>query len=116
MLGQAVERKHIDQLLAISGPDAIRDSRLLAQKEGIFIGITASATFTGALMTAEQAEPGSNILCMLPDTGERYLTTPLFEGIGTQINAEEKENAGPRQSISLIARHSDEAARKKLQS
>ena len=94
MLGQAVERKHIDQLLAISGPDAIRDSRLLAQKEGIFIGITASATFTGALMIAEQAEPGSNILCMLPDTGERYLTTPLFEGIGTQINAEEKENAG----------------------
>ena len=94
MLGQAVERKHIDQLLAISGPDAIRDSRLLAQKEGIFIGITASATFTGALMIAEQAEPGSNILCMLPDTGERYLTAPLFEGIGTQINAEEKENAG----------------------
>jgi cysteine synthase A len=94
LLGQAVERKHIDQLPAISGPDAIRDSRLLAQKEGIFIGITASATFTGALMIAEQAEPGSNILCMLPDTGERYLTTPLFEGIGTQINAEEKENAG----------------------
>jgi len=94
LLGQAVERKHIDQLLAISGPDAIRNSRLLAQKEGIFIGITASATFTGALMIAEQAEPGSNILCMLPDTGERYLTTPLFEGIGTQINAEEKENAG----------------------
>jgi cysteine synthase A len=94
LLGQAVERKHIDQLLAISGPDAIRNSRLLAQKEGIFIGITASATFTGALMIAEQAEPGSNILCMFPDTGERYLTTPLFEGIGTQINAEEKENAG----------------------
>ena len=94
MLGQAVERKHIDQLLAISGPDAIRNSRLLAQKEGIFTGITAGATFTGALMIAEQAEPSSNILCMLPDTGERYLTTPLFEGIGTQINAEEKENAG----------------------
>ena len=93
MLGQAVERKHIDQLLAISGPDAIRNSRLLAQKEGIFIGITASATFTGALMIAEQAEPGSNILCMLPDTGERYLTTPLFEGIGTQMNAEELEIA-----------------------
>jgi cysteine synthase A len=93
LLEQAVSRKHIDQLLAISGEDAIRNSRLLAQKEGIFTGITAGATFTGALIIAEQAEPGSNILCMLPDTGERYLTTPLFEGIGTEMNAEEIEIA-----------------------
>ncbi len=93
LLDQAVGRKHIDQLLAIAGPDAIRNSRLLAQKEGIFTGITAGATFTGALKIAEQAEPGSNILCMLPDTGERYLSTPLFEGIDIEMNTEEHEIA-----------------------
>ncbi|MEX0964872.1 MAG: cysteine synthase A [Pseudohongiellaceae bacterium] len=89
LVDQATSRKHIDQLLAIAGPDAIRNSKLLAQKEGIFTGITAGATFTGALMIAEQAEPGSNILCMLPDTGERYLSTPLFEGIDADMNEEE---------------------------
>lgn len=91
LVEQAVSRKHIDQLLAIAGPDAIRNSRLLAQKEGIFTGITAGATFTGALMVAEKAEPGSNILCMLPDTGERYLSTPLFEGIEVDMDGEESE-------------------------
>ncbi len=89
LVDQAVERKHIDQLVPVAGEDAIRNSRLLAQKEGIFTGITAGATFTGALKIAEQAEAGSNILCMLPDTGERYLTTPLFEGIDTEMNEEE---------------------------
>ncbi len=93
LLQQAVDRKHIDQLLAIAGPDAIRNSRLLAQKEGIFTGISAGATFTGALKIAEQAEAGSNILCMLPDTGERYLSTPLFEGIDIEMNEEEHEIA-----------------------
>ncbi len=91
LLEQAVARGHIDQLLAISGADAIRNSRLLAQKEGIFTGITAGATFTGALKIAELAEAGSNILCMLPDTGERYLSTPLFEGIEADMNADEKD-------------------------
>jgi cysteine synthase len=91
LLKEATDRNHIDQLLAISGADAIRNSKLLAQKEGIFTGITAGATFTGALQIAEQAEAGSNILCMLPDTGERYLTTPLFEGIDTDMNSEENE-------------------------
>ena len=61
---------------------------------GVAMSLTLQiSVFTGALMIAEQAEPSSNILCMLPDTGERYLSTPLFEGIGTQINAEERENA-----------------------
>lgn len=93
LVALAAARKHIDQLLAIPGADAIRNSRLLAQQEGIFTGITAGATFTGALMIAEKAEPGSNILCMLPDTGERYLSTPLFEGIDIEMSTEEQEIA-----------------------
>ncbi len=89
LVAQAVKRQHIDQLLPVSGEDAIRNARLLAQKEGIFTGITAGATFTAALKIAEQAAPGSTIVCMLPDTGERYLTTPLFEGIDAEMNDEE---------------------------
>ncbi|PCJ22375.1 MAG: cysteine synthase A [SAR86 cluster bacterium] len=91
LLSSVIDRKHIDQIIPIAGPDAINCSRQLAQQEGIFTGITAGATFAGALKIAEQAEPGSTILCMLPDTGERYLSTPLFEGIDTDMNAEELE-------------------------
>ena len=54
-------------------------------------GISAGATLAGALAVAENAEPGSNILCMLPDTGERYLSTPLFDGIMEDMNEEEVE-------------------------
>jgi cysteine synthase A len=61
----------------------------LAQKEGIFVGTSSGATFAGALQVAETAADGSNILCMLPDTGERYLSTPLFESIAEDMNEEE---------------------------
>jgi cysteine synthase A len=76
--GDSVDAKLIDRILAIAGPDALRCSRDLAQKEGIFVGITAGATFAGALAIAAESRPGSTLLCMLPDTGERYLSTPLF--------------------------------------
>ena len=66
----------IDQLLTIAGPDALRCSRDWRTKEGIFVGITAGATFAGALKVAPSAPTGANILCMLPDTGERYLSHP----------------------------------------
>ena len=89
LLQQAIARGHIDILMPVNGEEAIRNSRELAQKEGIFTGITGGATFTAALKIAQQAEPGSTILCMLPDTGERYLTTPLFAGIDTEMNADE---------------------------
>jgi cysteine synthase A len=56
---------------------------LLAHKEGIFAGISAGGTFAGALEVAKSAAPGSVVLAMLPDTGERYLSTPLFEGVNT---------------------------------
>ena len=64
-------------------------AKKLAQKEGIFTGISGGATFAVALQVAERATPGSVILCMLPDTGERYMTTPLFEGIAEEMDEEE---------------------------
>jgi cysteine synthase len=85
----AVAMKVIDRILAITGPDAIKCSKDLATKEGIFVGITSGATFAGALKIAAEADKGSNILCMLPDTGERYLSTPLFADVSADMNEEE---------------------------
>jgi cysteine synthase A len=86
---EAVERHLYDELLAIPGPDALRWSQALAQKEGIFVGISSGATFAGALKIAERAGPGSTILCMLPDTGERYLSTPLFADVPAEMTEDE---------------------------
>ncbi len=86
----AVDLKVIDQIIPIAGPDAIRCSQELARREGIFVGITSGATFACALKVAAQAPPGANILCMLPDTGERYLSTPLFENVPTEMTDEER--------------------------
>jgi cysteine synthase len=85
----ALAAGHIDKILPVSGADALRLSRELATKEGILAGISSGATLAGALRIAETAPEGSNILCMLPDTGERYLSTPLFEHVGTEMNDEE---------------------------
>src|SRR5262249_61776961 len=68
---------------------AMRLPRELAQKEGIFVGTSSGATLAAALEVARWAPPGANIVCMLPDTGERYLTTPLFEYIGEEMTPEE---------------------------
>jgi cysteine synthase A len=81
----------IDEIVPVSGADAMRLSRELAQKEGIFVGTSSGATLAGALEICRRAEPGSNVLCMLPDTGERYLTTPLFEGVPEEMTPEEIE-------------------------
>jgi cysteine synthase A len=86
-----VAMKVIDRIIPISGPDAIRCSKELATREGIFVGITSGATFAGALKVAAEAEKGANILCMLPDTGERYLSTPLFADVSVDMNEEELE-------------------------
>ena len=64
-------------------------SKKLAQNEGIFTGVSGGATFAISMEIAERAEPGSVILCMLPDTGERYLTSPLFEAIEEDMTEEE---------------------------
>ena len=76
-----LDRDIYDQLLTVSDDRAIAVSRELAAREGIFAGISAGATLATALDVAADAEPGSVLLAMLPDTGERYLSTPLFEGV-----------------------------------
>ena len=76
-----LNRNIYDELRAIADDRAIEVSRELAHKEGIFTGISAGATLATALDVAEDAPRGSVILAMLPDTGERYLSTPLFEGV-----------------------------------
>jgi cysteine synthase A len=83
----------IDEIMPVSGDDAMRLSRALATDEGIFVGISSGATLAGALKVCEKAEPGTTVLCMLPDTGERYLSTPLFEDIPADMTAEEMEIA-----------------------
>ena len=89
LTGDAVDMKVIDRILAIQGAEAIRCSKDLAAKEGIFVGISSGATFAGALKIAAGADKGANILCMLPDTAERYLSTPLFADIPADMTEEE---------------------------
>jgi len=89
LTGDAVDMKVIDRLLQIPGPEAIRCSKELAAKEGIFVGITSGGTFAAALRVAAGAEKGATILCMLPDTGERYLSTPLFADVPADMTEEE---------------------------
>jgi cysteine synthase A len=86
---EAVDMKVIDRIITIAGADALKYSRELAQKEGIFVGITAGGTFAGALEVCKTAPPGANVLAMLPDTGERYLSTPLFADTAVDMTEEE---------------------------
>jgi len=81
----------IDRIVPIDGNEAIRVSRALAKQEGIFVGISGGATLAGALTLCKSAPEGSTVLCMLPDTGERYLTTPLFDGIAVEMTPREVE-------------------------
>ena len=89
LTGDAVDMKLVNRVITIPGPQAIHWSRQLAQKEGIFVGISAGATFAAAIDLCTGAPTGTTILCMLPDTGERYLSTPLFGDILAEMNEEE---------------------------
>jgi cysteine synthase A len=80
-LPAVLNRKVAHRIVTVSDTDAIAQARALAAREGIFCGISSGATVSAALKVAAEAAPGSVILAMLPDTGERYLSTPLFEGI-----------------------------------
>jgi len=80
-LPEVLDRDVFDELRSISDERAIEVSRELAAKEGIFTGISSGATLATALDIAGDAPDGAVILAMLPDTGERYLSTPLFEGV-----------------------------------
>ena len=89
LTADAVATRAIHRIISIPGAEAMRCSSDLARKEGIFVGITSGATFAGALRIAAEAPEGSTILCMLPDTGERYLSTPLFANVPADMTEEE---------------------------
>ncbi|MEA2935962.1 MAG: cysteine synthase [Variibacter sp.] len=89
LTSDAVGMEVIERIISIPGPESIRMSSELARKEGIFVGITAGATFAGALRLAADVPKGSTILCMLPDTGERYLSTPLFADVLADMSEDE---------------------------
>jgi cysteine synthase A len=89
LTGDAMDMKVVSQILLIPNADAMRCSQELARKEGIFVGISSGATFSAALRIGAEAPKGSTILCMLPDTGERYLSTPLFGDVPVDMTEEE---------------------------
>ena len=89
VLQEAMDGNYYDELLPVAGADGIEWSRRLAAEEGIFTGISGGSTFAVSMKVAETAPDWSVILCMLPDTGERYLSTPLFEGIAEDMTDEE---------------------------
>ena len=89
LTADAVGTGVIDRIIPIANAEGLRYSRELAQKEGIFVGITAGATLAGALKVCADAPKGATVLCMLPDTGERYLSTPLFADIPADMTEEE---------------------------
>jgi len=101
LTGDAVDTGAIDQILTISNEEAMHWSKELAQKEGIFVGITAGGSFAGAIKVCEGAKKGATVLCMLPDTGERYLSTPLFADIPAEMTEKETEIANSTPSFQV---------------
>ncbi|MGY9055665.1 MAG: pyridoxal-phosphate dependent enzyme, partial [Alphaproteobacteria bacterium] len=89
VLQEAIDNKYYDELIPVPGPEGIKWAQQLAQKEGILTGISGGASLAIAMQIAEKAAPGTVILAILPDTGERYLSTPLFENIEEEMDAEE---------------------------
>ena len=86
----AVDEALIDEVMPVNGDASLQLARELARQEGIFVGTSAGATLAAALDVAKRAPDGANIVAMLPDTGERYLSTPLFGDIDEAMNAEEE--------------------------
>ncbi len=89
VLQEAVDEHYYDQVMPIAGAEGIKWTRELARREGILTGISGGSTFAVARQVAQAAAEGSVILAMLPDTGERYMTTPLFEAIPEGMDEEE---------------------------
>ena len=91
VLQEAIDKHYYDELVPIPGPQGMDWARKLAAQEGIFTGISGGSTFGVAMQIAQKAEPGTVILAMLPDTGERYLSSPLFENVPEYMSDEEIE-------------------------
>ena len=91
LVEDAIEQKLIDRVVPVSGARALELARRLATEEGILAGISGGATLAGAIEVCKDLPDGANVLCMLPDTGERYLSTPLFADIPAEMTEEEIE-------------------------
>jgi len=89
ILQESIDNNYFDELIPVPGPTGIEWAQKLATQEGIMTGVSGGSTFAIAMQVAEKAAPGSVILCMLPDTSERYLSSPLFEGIAEDMTEEE---------------------------
>jgi cysteine synthase A len=79
----------VDEIVPVAGKEALHLARELARREGILVGTSSGATLAAALEIAHRSRPDTNIVCMLPDTGERYMSTPLFEEIGEEMTTDE---------------------------
>ncbi len=90
VLQEALDNGYADELIPVSGPEGMAWARRLGAEEGILTGVSGGSTVAVAMKVAERAPEGSVILAMLPDTGERYLSTPLFEEIPEGMSAEER--------------------------
>ena len=91
VLQESIDKKYYDELIPVSGDDGLFWSHELAKKEGIITGVSGGSTFAIAAEVAKKAKEGSNILCMLPDTTERYMSSVLFDSIEPEMNEEEKK-------------------------
>ncbi len=89
VLQEALDANLFDELIPVPGPVGMEWSRKLARREGIFTGVSGGSSFAVAMQVAEKAPAGSVLLAMLPDTGERYLSTPLFDGIEEVMDEDE---------------------------
>ncbi|MEO7086637.1 MAG: cysteine synthase A [Gemmatimonadaceae bacterium] len=89
LAGDAVAAGYIDRVITVTNADAMQCSQQLARQEGIFVGTSSGGTFAGTLKLCQDIPQGSTVLCMLPDTGERYLSTALFADISADMNEEE---------------------------
>jgi cysteine synthase A len=112
----AVSLELIDRFVPINSGEAVRLAGELARQEGIFTGISGGATFAGALEICKSAPAGTTVLCMLPDTGERYLSTPLFDDVAEEMTAEEVEisKSTPNYRFDVAAAPNDSASAEEM--
>jgi cysteine synthase A len=103
LANDALRAAHVDEVIGVNGNDALRLARALATQEGILAGISGGATLAGAIELGKRIPRGSVVLCMIPDTGERYLSTALFEAVSETMSDEEVEIAASTEGYRIDA-------------
>jgi cysteine synthase A len=99
----ALQAAHVDEVVGVNGNDALRLARALATEEGILAGISGGATLAGAIELGKRMPKGSTVLCMIPDTGERYLSTALFDAVAETMSEEEEAISGSTEGYRIGA-------------